>query len=93
MNTHAHLLAQRLDVSHLLHRKEAMNSTAGALSLLVLMVLIGVFIATLVAVLTGLLARLDGESVARAVRSAGAAFATCLTIIVAFLSFATIILL
>lgn len=60
-----------------------MNSTAGVLSLLVLAVLIAGVVAALVATLAGLLARLGGESVTGALRCAGAAFATALTIMTA----------
>lgn len=65
-----------------------MNSTAGILSLLVVTILIAGVIAALVAALTGLLARLEGESVAGALRSAGAAFATTLTVTTALFALA-----
>ncbi len=65
-----------------------MNSTAGVLSLLVLTVIIGGVVAALVAALSGLLARLEGQSMAGAVRSAGAAFATTMAVMTALLALA-----
>ncbi len=69
-----------------------MNTTAGVLSLLVLTVLITGVVAALVGALTGVLARLEGESVAGALRCAGTAFATTLTVLTALVALAVSVL-
>lgn len=69
-----------------------MNSTAGVLSLLVVSVLIAGIVAALVAASTGLLARLEGESVPGALRRACAAFGATLTVLVGLGAFAVSVL-
>ncbi|OWA05378.1 hypothetical protein B9W62_22265 [Streptomyces sp. CS113] len=65
-----------------------MNSTAGVLSLFILVVLASGLMAALVAVLAGLLAWLDGVSLPEALRRAGTAFAATLTVLAALAALA-----